>query len=174
MDNLPHLEYLAYTILLLLIVTLGMILTEAAVLDRAVELTYLATQLLMLVFLMVSIRTLQPDYARHSVYNSYLPLLIFPFYAYFLDSDILASITLGTIQGTLLIVFGGLTFTYYSSVKRGYLLLLALILFLAAFAVYWLPGIDQNLSIILVHLMGGTGMVAVSFKFPAVLTQHKR
>lgn len=174
MINVTHPEYLAYTILLTLSVTLSMILMDENILERAIDLMLLIVGLFSLVFMLVSIRHLQPDYARQPVLYSYVPLLIAPFYAVFIDSDILAAITHATIQGTLLIVFIGMVFMYWRSVDKGYLLLLAALLFLSAFVLYWL--VDQNLDFVLpvVHLLTGIGMITASFKFPAILIQHKR
>lgn len=144
------------------------------ILDRIVDLMLLVVVLACLVFMLVSIRQLQPDYARQPIFYSYVPLLILPFYAIFIESNILAAITHATIQGTLLIVFIGLVFMYWRSIERGFLLLLATAFFLSAFVLYWL--VDQHIDFLLpvVHLLTGIGMMITSFKFPVLLVQHKR
>lgn len=174
MINLPHPEYLGYTVLLLFSVSLCIILIDANYLGNVIDLLLLLVVLFLLVFMLISIRTLQPDYARQPVIYSYVPLLIAPFYAVFIDSEILAALTHAAIQGTLLVVFTGMVFMYWRTVERGYILLLSTLLFLTAFVLYWL--IDQNLDYVLpiVHLLLGVGMITASFKFPAVLVQHKR
>lgn len=174
MVNLPHPEYLAYTVLLTLSVSLCTILVNDSVLDRVIDLMLLIVVLFSLVFMLISIRQLQPDYTRQPIIYSYVPLLIAPFYAIFIDSEILAALTHAAVQGTLIVVFAGMVFMYWKSLERGYLLLLSMLLFITAFVLYWL--IDQNLNYVLpvVHLLTGIGMITASFKFPEILVQHKR
>lgn len=175
LSQLPHAEYLSYTILLLNVVALGMMLTESSELDRAIELMFLLIMLFVLVFLLISIRSIQPDYARYPVLYMYFPLVIFPFYAYFVDSEILEFITHMSIQATTILVFSGLVFTYWKSVEKGYLLFLAIILFLIAFCLYWFPGLNSGLRVPLIHLLSGAGIIIASFKFPSILVvQYKQ
>ena len=142
--------------------------------ERAVELIFLMALLLTMVFLLLSVRILQPEYARQPVAYSYVPLIILPFYAYFIDTQILSDITFLSIQATCLIVFAGLTVTYYKSLKNGYLLFIALFFFITAFTVFWLSNAERDLIQSLTHLLAGVGMISASFKFPAILTKNKR
>lgn len=170
----PHLEYLSYTILLLLTVKLGMEITDPMVLNRAIELIHVSILILCMILLLVIVRILQPDYARQPLAYSYLPVIIFPFYYYFIDNQILADITALALQGTILIVFGGLIFAYFKRVKKGYLLLLSLLLFLSSFAVYWLVEFENEWITAVVHLTMGVGMMITSFRFPTIINKHKR
>lgn len=174
MQNSAHLEYLAYSILISLAVMLSLILTGQAIFERAVELLFLLVLLLIMVFLLISVRTLQPEYARQPVAYSYVPLIILPFYAYFIDTQILSDITFLALQATCLTVFAGLTVTYYKSLKNGYLLFIALFFFITAFTVYWLSNAERELFQSLTHLLAGVGMISASFKFPAILINNKR
>lgn len=173
-ENTPQLEYLAYSVFLSLSVMLGMMLAESALLERAVELLFLAILLLTMILLMNTVRILQPGYARHPVIYSYIPLLIFPFYAYFVDSHILSNITFLILQATCLIIFAGLSVTYFRSVENGYVLFLSLIFFISAFAIYWLSNAESELIHSLTHLLSGAGLIAASFKYPAITNVNKR
>lgn len=153
---------------------MGMILTESGELDRAIELSMLLIMLFVLVFLLISIRVLQPDYARQPVIYSYFPLTIIPVYAYFVDSEILEYITLASVQGASLLVYIGLVFSYWRSIEKGYLLFLSVLCFLSAFCIYWYPDFNFEYMIPITHLLTGTGMIIASFKFPLVLVNHKR
>ncbi|CAN5367917.1 hypothetical protein BH23BAC3_BH23BAC3_12330 [soil metagenome] len=173
-ENTPHLEYLSYSVFLSLSVMLGMMLAESGLLERAVELLFLAVLILTMILLLNTVRILQPDYARQPVVYSYIPLIIFPFYAYFVDTHILSDITFLTLQTTCLIVFAGLSVTYFKSVENGYILFLSLIFFISAFAIYWLSNVETELILSLTHLFSGVGMIAASFKFPAIPNVNKR
>jgi len=174
MKNSAHLEYLAYSILISLSLMLAFILTGQVMFERAVELLYLVVLLLTMVFLLLAVRALQPEYARQPLAYSYVPLIIFPFYAYFIDTQILSEITILAIQVTCLIVFAGLTVTYYKTLNNGYLLFIALLFFITAFTVFWLSNADRELVQSLTHLLAGVGMIGVSFKFPAILLNNQR
>lgn len=174
LDKSPQIEYLSYSIFLLLALVMGMILTGAPELIRAVELVYLTVLILTMVLLLVTVRTLQPDYARHPVVYSYVPLIILPFYAFFVDSSILSEITFLAIQVTSLIVYTGIVITYFKSLDKGYLLFISLTLFITAFAVYWLIAENQWWRLPTIHMLTGIGMIIASFKFPAIINNHKR
>jgi len=116
----------------------------------------------------------QPNYVRQPLVYSYLPVIIFPFYYLFIDNQILAEITSLALQGTTLIVFGGLIFAYFKRVEKGYLLLISLFFFLLSFAVHWLFSINSEWFDAFVHLTLGVGMIAASFRFPSVIRKHKR
>lgn len=152
----------------------GMEITEAMVLNRAIELIYVSILLLCMVLLMVVVHELQPNYARQPLAYSHLPLIIFPFYYFFIDNQILADITALALQGTILIVFGGLIIAYFKRVMKGYLLLIGLLLFLSSFAVYWLVDFESEWITASVHLTTGAGMMITSFRFPSVINKHKR
>lgn len=174
LKSVPVSEYFAYCILLLLSGSLGMMVIDNPVLQRAIDLTLLGVILLTLVFILVIIRQLQPDYARHPLFYSFLPVIIFPFYTYFITSDVLASITHATLQATAMLVFSGLIFLYWKTVERGYFLLIAIICFLSAFSLYWFADSYQEIIQPTIHLLTGAGMILVCLKFPAVLIEHKR
>jgi hypothetical protein len=174
MKNNAHLEYLAYSILITLSVMLSLILTGQVIFERAAELLFLVVLLLTMVFLLLSVRTLQPEYARQPVAYAYVPFIILPFYAYFIDTQILSDITFLAIQSTCLIVFGGLAITYFNSLKNGYLLFAALIFFITAFTVFWLANAERELIYSLTHLLAGAGMITASFKFPAIVVNNQR
>lgn len=174
LEKSPQPEYISYTIFILLVVMMGMILTEAPELIRAIELTHLAVYILTMVLLLITVRMLQPDYARHPVFYSYLPLIVLPFYAYFVDSFILAEITFLTVQATCLIVYAGIVIMYFKSLDKGYLLFISLLFFIGAFAVSWLIHVDQEWRTPTIHMLSGIGMITASFKFPAIINKHKR
>ncbi|MFO7846893.1 MAG: hypothetical protein R6V27_10050 [Balneolaceae bacterium] len=174
LNSYSHPEYTGYTVLLMLAATLGMLVIDNPILERAIDLMLLGVILLVLIFILISIRMLQPGYARHPLFYTFLPILIFPFYAYFVDSDILSSITQATLQGTSLLVFSGLVFQYWKTIERGYLLFVSIIFYLAAFLLYWFLDIRQELIHPVIHLLTGTGMILTCFKFPEILIQHKR
>lgn len=172
--HLPHPEYLSYTILLLTAAMFGTMIANSGLLDRIIELMMVAVVLLVLVLLLISVRLIQPQYARHPVLYSYFPLLILPFYAYFIDNEMLEFITNAIIQATALVVYSGLVISYWKPVERGYLLFISILSFLAAFGIYWYPGLQSSYSIPIVHLLVGVGMIISSFKFPSILLEHKR
>jgi len=174
MKNSPHLEYLAYTIFISLSVMLSLIFTREAIFDRAVELMFLVILLLTMVFLLLSVRLLQPEYVRQPVFYSYIPLIIFPFYAYFIDTQVLSDVTFLALQATCLIVFAGLTVTYFKTIKNGYLLFISLLFFITAFTVFWISNAERELVHSITHMLAGVGMIGASFKFPALLINNKR
>lgn len=174
LSDVPHPEYLSYIILLLTAITMGMILTESGELDRAIELSLLLIMLFVLVLLLISIRVLQPDYARQPVIYSYFPLTIIPFYAYFVDSEILEFITLASVQAASILVYTGLVISYWRSIEKGYLLFLSVLFFITAFCIYWYPDYNFEYYVPVTHLLVGLGMIVTSFKFPLILVQYKR
>lgn len=151
-----------------------MIIVSSELLDRYIDLTMLSVVLLVLVFLLISVRLIQPQYARHPVIYSYFPLIILPFYAYFIDSEILEFITNVSLQATALIVFSGLVVSYWNTVEKGYLLFIALLAFLSAFGLYWYPNLEHPVILPVVHILAGVGMIITCFKFPSILLEHKR
>jgi len=151
-----------------------MIIVGQEQLARIIELSFLSVSLLVLVLLMISIRLLQPQHTRYPVVYSYFPLLLLPFYAYFIDSEILQFITNMTVQATALLVYVGLVITYWNSIDKGYLLFLSLLAFASAFLLKWFPWFDSALILPATHLLAGIGMIISSFKFPSILTKHKR
>lgn len=174
LSRLSHPEYLSYVILLLNAGMFGMIIANPELLERYIDLALLSIVLLVLVFLLISVRLIQPQYARHPVIYSYFPLIIIPFYAYFIDSKILEFITNISIQATALFVFSGLVISYSRTIEKGYLLYLAIIFFIAAFGLHWYPVDEHPLIQPSVHLLVGAGMIITSFKFPSILLEHKR
>ena len=174
LSEVPHPEYLSYSILLVNAVAFGMIIAGREPLARIIELSFLSVFLLVLVLLMISIRLLQPEHSRYPVVYSYFPLLLLPFYAYFIDSNILRYITNMTVQATALLVYTGLVFTYWNSIDKGYLLFLSLLAFISAFLLKWIPLVDSAFILPVTHLLAGAGMIISSFKFPSILIKHKR
>jgi len=173
LSPLPHPEYLSYTILLLNAVMFGMMIAGSEHLDRIIELMLLSVFLLVLVLLLISVRQIQPQYSRQPVLYAYFPLLILPFYAYFVDNEMLEFITNATIQATALLVYLGLVISYFSTVRRGYLLFISILTFTAAFGLYWYP-VYISVPISAIHLLVGVGMIISGFKFPSILLEHKR
>ena len=174
LSRVPHPEYLSYFILLLNAVTFGMIIAGETQLTRYIELSLLSVFLLVLVFLLISIRLLQPQYARQPVLYSYFPVLILPFYAYFIDSEILQFITNMSVQATALLVFTGLVVAYWKSIEKGYLLFLSIAAFASAFVLKWFPWFDSSIILPVIHLLACVGMITSTFKFTSILTEHKR
>lgn len=174
LSRLSHPEYLSYTILLLNAVMFGMIIVNSEQLARYIDLLLLSIVLLVLVLLLISVRLIQPQYDRHPVIYSYFPLILIPFYAYYVDSEILEFITNISIQATALLVFSALVVTYSRTIEKGYLLFLAILSFLSAFGLYWYPWFESPLIQPGVHLLVGTGMIITSFKFPSILLECKR
>lgn len=174
LSRVPHPEYLSYAILLINAVMFGMIVVGKDHLTRPIELMLLAEILLVLVLLLISIRLIQPQYARHPVLYSYFPILILPFYAYFIDSEILQFISNMILQATALLVYAGLVITYWKSIERGYVLFLAILAFAAAFSIHWFPWFESTMIMPATHLLVATGIIISSFKFPSIITQYKR
>lgn len=174
LSRLSHPEYLSYTILLLNAGMFGMTIANPELLERYIDLALLSILLLVLVFLLISMRLIQPQYARHPVIYSYFPLIIIPFYAYFIDSEILEFIINFSIQATALFVFSGLVISYSRTIEKGYLLYLAILFFISAFGLYWYPVGENPLIQPAVHLLAGAGMIITSFKFPFILLENKR
>lgn len=174
LGDIPHPEYLSYSALLLNAVMFGMIIVSSETLARAIELTSVLTILVVLILLLITIRIIQPQYARHPLVYSYFPLLILPFYAYFIDSQILQFVTNLTIQSTALLVYSGLVITYWKSIDKGYLLFISIIAFAGAMILYWIPIFESQFLMPLIHLLLAIGMIISSFKFPSIITEHKR
>lgn len=172
--NIPHPEYLSYSALLLNAVMFGMIIASSETLARAIELTSVLTILVVLILLLITIRIIQPQYARHPLVYSYFPILILPFYAYFIDSEILQFVMNVSIQSTALLVYSGLVITYWKSIDNGYLLFISIIAFAGAMILYWIPLTENKFLTPVIHLLLGLGMIVSSFKFPSIITKHKR
>lgn len=172
--NIPHPEYLSYSALLLNAVMFGMIIASSETLARAIELTSVLTILVVLILLLITIRIIQPQYARHPLVYSYFPILILPFYAYFIDSEILQFVMNVSIQSTALLVYSGLVITYWKSIDNGYLLFISIIAFAGAMILYWIPLTEIKFLTPVIHLLLGIGMIVSSFKFPSIITEHKR
>lgn len=143
-------------------------------LDIYVDIARLSVVLLILVLLLISVRLIQPQYSRHPVIYSYFPLIIIPFYIYFIDSKILEFITNLSIQATAILIFSGMVALYSRSVEKGYLLYLAILFYISAFTLYWYPELDSPMITPIVHLLVAAGMMVTSFKFPFILIEHKR
>jgi len=141
---------------------------------RTIEHMLLSVVLLVLVLLLISIRLFQPQYDRQPAVYSYFPLVILPFYTYFIDSETLKFITHMTLQATALLVYSGLVITYWTSINKGYYLFLSILAFAAAFMLNWFPWFESPVILPATHLFTAAGMIISSFKFPPVLTKHKR
>lgn len=174
LSKVPHPEYLSYTVLLLNAIAFGMMIVSPKILAKSIELMHLAVVLLVLVLMLISIRVMQPQYARHPVVYLYFPILILPFYAYFIDSEMLQFITNMVVQATALFVFTGLVIAYSFSIKRGYFLFLAILFFASAFVIHWFPWFESSIILPVTHLLTAAGMIISSFKFPTIITEHKR
>jgi len=172
--DIPHPEYLSYSALLLNAALFGMIIASSEALARAIELTSALTIIVVLILLLITIRIIQPQYARHPLVYSYFPLLILPFYAYFIDSEILQFVMNVSIQSTALLVYSGLVITYWKSIDKGYLLFISIIAFAGAMILYWTPLFESQFLMPVIHLLLGIGMIVSSFKFPSIITEHKR
>lgn len=172
--DIPHPEYLSYSALLLNAALFGMIIASSEALARAIELTSVLTIIVVLILLLITIRIIQPQYARHPLVYSYFPLLILPFYAYFIDSEILQFVMNVSIQSTALLVYSGLVITYWKSIDKGYLLFISIIAFAGAMILYWTPLFESQFLMPVIHLLLGIGMIVSSFKFPSIITEHKR
>jgi len=172
--DIPHPEYLSYSALLLNAALFGMIIASSEALARAIELTSVLTIIVVLILLLITIRIIQPQYARHPLVYSYFPLLILPFYAYFIDSEILQFVMNVSIQLTALLVYSGLVITYWKSIDKGYLLFISIIAFAGAMILYWTSLFESQFLMPVIHLLLGIGMIVSSFKFPSIITEHKR
>ena len=151
-----------------------MIIVYAELLSRTIEILMLSVVVLSLVLLLLTIRLIQPQYARQPGIYTYFPLLIIPFYAFFVDTAILQFITNVTVQATALLVYSGLVATYWKGVEKGYLLFLSIACYGAAFGIYWFADLDSHVLLSATHLLTGAGMIITSFKFPSIILQHKR
>lgn len=174
MKGLVHLELLAYTICLGNAVYFSLILMQIPALSYSIELIHLGILLLILITLLLSIRILQPMYARYPIFYSYIPLILLPFYIFFIDNEILSSIINIALQGTSLLVFGGLIAIYIQSVQQRYLLLSGLVCFTFAILFQWMLNEEIAFGTIFVHLFTGTGMVMTALTFPVLLHNQKR
>lgn len=174
LSKFPHPEYLSYLILLQTAIMFGLMITGNEMLARTIELISVSIVLFVLIFLLISIRIIQPDYARQPVIYSYFPIVILPFYYYFIDSEILQFVTNVTIQITALLVFAGLVIRYFTTVTKGYMLFLSLISFIAALVFEWFPWFESPLLMPVIHLLIGIGMIISSFKFPSIITENRR
>lgn len=174
MEGLVHLELLAYLICLGNAVYFSLILMQIPALSYAIELIHLGILLLILITLLLSIRKLQPMYARHPIFYSYIPLIVLPFYVFFIDNEVLSSITFMALQGTSLLVFGGLIAIYFQTIQQKYLLLSAFICFIFAVLFQWMLNEEITFGYICVHLFTGAGIVMTAFTFPVLLHKQKR
>lgn len=171
-DDISHIEYLSYLFFIALSVATGLELMEQASVERAADLLFMFCMALLMVLLLVSIWYMQPDYARYPVIYAYVPLLIVPFYSYFIDSSLLTDIIIVTIQLTSLVVYTGLIYLYVQQVENGVLLVLSVAIYFIALILYWLLDIGHAQSI--THCVTAIGMILTSFKFPSIIIQNKR
>ncbi|NBC27661.1 MAG: hypothetical protein GVY08_12425 [Bacteroidetes bacterium] len=171
-EDIDHIEYLAYLFFTALSITAGFEWMEQASVERAADILFLFCMALLMVILLVSIWFMQPDYARYPVIYSYVPLLIVPFYSYFIDSALLTDIIIVAIQFTSLVVYTGLIYLYVQKVENGILLVLSVAIFFISLILYWILDIEYARSI--THFVIAIGMILTSFKFPSVITQNKR
>lgn len=172
MKGLVHLELLAYSICLGNAVYFSLILMQIPALSYAIELIHLGLLLLILILLLLSIRKLQPMYARHPILYSYIPLIVLPFYIFFIDNEVLSTITFIALQGTSLVVFGGLVAIYFQSVQQTYLLLSGFICLTFAVLFQWMLNEEITYGYIFVHLFTGAGMVMTALTLPELI--HKQ
>jgi len=171
-NEIPHPEYLSYSILLLLSLSIGLDSSDVQSLESVSEILFLISHIILLILLLVVTRLIQPDYARYPTVYSYIPILFVPVYIYFIDTPILSNITFMTLQATSLTVFTGMVFIYSDTIKKGYLLIFSVALFLSAMILFWYLNI--GLVNVLTQLLTGTGMILACFKVPSLINKNKR
>lgn len=90
-----------------------------------------------LIILLSTIRCLKPDYARYPYPFVFIPLIIMAFYPFIQGTDALTLLILKLLQAGSLITFLLLIIGHYDMFKRGWMVILSLVLFLSSYLLYW-------------------------------------
>jgi len=168
-----HLFILSYALLCSILLSYTFILVDQAFFDYAIELTHLATTVLALITLLLSIRLFQPKHLRYPGAYSYVPVLIIPFYIFFIDGGILSDIILISLQVTAILVFTLILFRYQSTIEYGWILLISTFCFLTAAVLHWAVEEDQIINIT-INLLLCIGILTTSMKYPQLINQNER
>jgi len=118
-----------------------------------------------LIVMALLIREMKPIFARFPVLFSYIPLLIIIIYPFITETQILKDILNQILQGGTLIIVFLFYLTLIKKLDDHYLFLLALSLFILAYALFWFGGdFTENYSWTW-QLPLITGMIVMSMKF---------
>lgn len=175
LDHSPLFYLLSNLTLLGLVLGHILKLTNPGFLDYTIEIVFLATLLLTLITLMVTVRLFQPDHVRYPIIYSYVPILILPFYLFYIDNQSLSDLLEIILHTTGYIVFMVIIIVHHKDVKKNWLLFLSLLFFLFSIIFYWVLNVEYEWIGTFTNLLLAAGIISGSMSFPGLInkTSHK-
>jgi hypothetical protein len=125
-----------------------------------------------LIILLYTIRSLKPEYARYPYLFVFLPLIIPAFYPFIQGTDALTSLILKLLQAGSLITFLLLIIGHYDTFKRGWMVILTLILFLTSYMIYWYMPEQVSVELWMWQPQLAIGILLTSISFPYILINN--
>jgi len=173
--NYSPIFYLAANLTLLLLVV-GYIfkLVDPGYLDFTIEMVFLSTIISTLITLLVSVRVCQPKHLRYPIFYSLVPVILLPFYWFYIENQSLADLTMIILQTAALIVYTLLIVGHQKGLKNGWLLFISLFCFSTALLFNWALNIDYEWMSTLLNLLLSAGIITSSMSFPGLINKSSR
>ncbi len=170
LDHSPYFYLLINITLLSLVSGLILNLLDTGFLGFTIEILFLITILFALVVLMLSIRLFQPKYLQYPIYYSFVPVLLLPFYLFYIDNHSLSQLIMMILQISAYIVYSVIILIHFNRVKN-WLLILSLIFFLILLVFNWGLNISYDWSSTMNNLLFAAGILSGSMSYPLLLNK---
>lgn len=174
LDNSPLIYLLANLTILSLVIGYIFKLVNTEFLVYTVEIILLITLLLTLITLMISVRLFQPDHLRYPTFYSYVPILILPFYLFYIDNHSLSDLIMMILQSSAYLVYLVLIIAHQKGLKNNWLLMLSLLFFLSSFVFYWALDFSYEWTNTFIDLFVAAGILTGSMSFPGLINKASR
>lgn len=174
LDNSPLIYLLANLTILSLVIGYIFKLVNTEFLVYTVEIILLITLLLTLITLMISVRLFQPDHLRYPIFYSYVPILILPFYLFYIDNHSLSDLIMMILQSSAYLVYLVLIIAHQKGLKNNWLLMLSLLFFLSSFVFYWALDFSYEWTNTFIDLFVAAGILTGSMSFPGLINKASR
>lgn len=174
LDNSPLIYLLANLTILSLVIGYIFKLVNTEFLVYAVEIILLITLLLTLITLMISVRLFQPVHLRYPIFYSYVPILILPFYLFYIDNHSLSDLIMMILQSSAYLVYLVLIIAHQKGLKNNWLLMLSLLFFLSSFVFYWALDFSYEWTNTFIDLFVAAGILTGSMSFPGLINKASR
>jgi hypothetical protein len=130
----------------------------------------ISTFALILTMLLMTIRWLRPEIARYPYPFVFVPLLIIAFFPFIEGTESITNIILLMIQAGSILVLALLITLHYKHFQKGWMIILSLLSFIAAFTIFWIiPGF-ADIQIWMWKPFIAIGMFTFSLTYPNLLS----
>lgn len=137
------------------------------------DLIDLLAHVLVFILLLLAIRYLRPDISRYPYGFAYLPGIIMLVYPLIDKSEAITIIIYMMMQAGSILVFTFLIVGHYDQIKRGWMGIIAITSFLAAYLIFWILPSAFEIQVWYWKPFLAIGMLSASLSFPYVLNDHR-